>query len=140
MTSSFPRKVGGIGLEAPNITSYRIEEVEVPAPVSEEQAIREVLGASEPAPRGPGRRMLRITLEGDRFPEIEVPFSISIGDQTLVGLTVSPDGSQASALMERVPNEGDAIAFHFPREARATEGGVLLAGHFETSKLEGGIA
>jgi hypothetical protein len=112
-----------------NIFSYRINEVEVPAPTSSGQV----------------RKLLQIELEGEGFPQVrtETPFSISIGGQTLKDLIVFPEGTKASALIEAMPNEGDAIALHFSTALDVLEGeesGPLVVGHFDTSKLEGGTA
>lgn len=123
-------------MRIPQITGYRLEEVEVPAPKDEQQIINEVLGLTEPAPPpGPPRRVLRVVLEADEFPITEVPLAISIGDQRLTGLAISGGGTQATAFVESMPNEGDPIVFHLP----AAEGGTLLAGHFDPSRLDTGI-
>lgn len=122
-------------MKVPQITGYRLEEVQLPAPKDEEQVIREALGLTERIPPGPGRKMIRITLEADdEFPIVEMPLAISIGDQVLTGLAVS--GGQASAFIETMPQDGEQIVFHAP----FAEGGTVLAGHFDSSKLDTGIA
>jgi hypothetical protein len=122
-------------MDVPTITGYRIETVTVPEPKDPQQIVREVMGVVPPAPRGPGRQQLRITLEGDRFPRGERVFDVSIGSQTLRGLQVSSDGRRISALIDAVPSEGDRIAFHLPSAPEVGEGGTLVAGLFETSRL-----
>ena len=112
-----------------NIFGYRIKEVEVPAPTGS----------------GQGRKLLQIELEGEGFPQVrtEMPFNISIGGQTLKDLIVYPDGTKASALIEAMPNEGDTITLHFSTALDVLEGeesGPLVVGHFDKSKLEGGVA
>lgn len=119
-------------MRAPDITRYRIEEIEVPPPKDQQQIINEVLGLVEPKPpSGEPRKMLRVTLEGEGFPIMEVPFGISIGNQTLTALEILAGGKQAAGLIEALPNEGDPIAVHTP----LVEGGTLIAGHFQMSKL-----
>jgi hypothetical protein len=122
-------------MDVPRITGYRIESVTVPEPKDPQQIVREVMGLVPPAPRGPGIQRLRITLEGDRFPKGERVFNVSIGNQDLRGLKLSPDGRQMSALIDAVPSDGDQIAFHMPSTPEVGESGTLLAGRFETARL-----
>ena len=121
-------------MKVPQITGYRLEEVQLPAPKDEEQVIREALGLTERSPPGPGRKMIRITLEADEFPVTEMPLEISIGDQFLTELNISL--GEASAFIETMPQDGEQIVFHTP----SAEGGTVLAGHFDSSKLDTGIA
>lgn len=121
-------------MSTPNITGYRLEEVVLPAPKTEEQVIREALGLTERIPPGPGRKVLKITLEADEFPDTEMPLEISIGDQFLTELNISL--GEASAFIETMPQDGEEIVFHSP----LVEGGTVLAGHFDSSKLDTGIA
>lgn len=121
----------------PTITRYRIEEIEVPPPKNEQQIINEVLGIVEPTPpSGEPRRMLRITLEGEGFPTTEMPFEISIGNQTFGALEIFADGKRASGLIGTAPNEGDPIAFHTP----SVQGGTVIADQFQISKLDRRVA
>jgi hypothetical protein len=125
----------------PNITGYRLEEVEVPAPKPEQQIINEVLGITPPTPPpGPPRRILKIIIEGDEFPMSELPFSITIGDQTLRGLSVTNGGKQATAYIEQTPQQGEQIALHFPFIPTEEEGRTLLAGVFDIGRLDTGVA
>ncbi len=116
----------------------------MPAPKSDQQIIREVLGLAPPTPpSGPPRRMLRITLEGDFFPEGEQPYEITIGDQRLAALAVGPGGQQASGLIERAPAAGEQIALVFPTQpltGESGEGRVMLAGNFDPALLDSAIA
>ena len=126
-------------MKVPNITDYSLEEVEIPAPKDRQQIINEVLGLAEPSlPPGPPRRMLKITLEADEFPMIEIPFSVSIGGQKVTNLMLSGDGTRLSGLVETMPNQGEQIVFHLP--SLADESGTVLAGIFDASKLDTGIA
>lgn len=119
-------------MQAPIITSYRIEEIELPPPKSEQQILYEVMGIVEPNPPvGEPRKVLEITLEGDGLEMSGTPFDISIGDQVLDCLKVFGGGARVSGLIERVPNEGDQIVIHTGMEEDST----LIAGHFEISKL-----
>lgn len=125
-------------MKVPTITDYRVEEVEVPAPKDEQQIINEALGLAQPTPSGPPRKMLKITLEADEFPTVELPFAISIGDQTVANLAVSGGGRRISGLIEAMPRQGDRIVLHFP--SLAEEEGVVLAGVFDLAKLGTGTA
>lgn len=128
-------------MDAPNIKGYRVEEVEVPAPKEERQAILESLRLAPPTPPpGPPRRMIRITLEADVFPLTNEPYDIFIGNQKLQALAVAPGGRRASALIEQVPAQGEQIAFHMPGEGAEGQPVVMLAGNFDTSKLDNRIA
>ncbi len=126
-------------MQMPNITDYSLEEVEVPAPKDEQQIISEVLGLTEPTlPSGPPMKMLKITLEADEFPMTETPFSVSIGGQRVTNLMLSGDGTHLSGLVETMPNQGERIVLHLP--SLADESGTVLAGLFDASKLDTGIA
>lgn len=125
----------------PNITGYRVEEVEVPAPREQRQAILESLKVVPPTPPGPARRMIRITIEADALPITNRPYDIFIGNQRLRALSVEPGGNRATALIEQVPAEGEPIAFHMPAIGEgAGRPAVVLAGNFDTSKLDNRIA
>lgn len=126
-------------MRVPNITDYSLKEVEVPAPKDEQQIINEVLGLAEPTlPPGPPRKMLKITLEADEFPMIEAPFSVSIGAQRVTNLMVFGGGTRLSGLVETMPSQGERIVVHLP--SLADESGTVLAGLFDSSKLDTGIA
>jgi hypothetical protein len=125
----------------PNIIGYRIDEVEVPEPKPDDQIIREVLGLAPVAPRGAPRRMLRITMAADQFPQTtEPPYNITIGDQMLRGLEIAPDGRRASGLIAAMPAEGDVIALRVPTKPQLGQDGVMRAGLFEHAKLDIGVA
>ena len=126
-------------MKIPTITNYRVEEVEVPAPKAEQQIIHEALGLAAPAlPPGPPRKMLKITLEADEFPTLELPLSLSVGDQTVTNLAISGGGTRMSGLIEAMPRQGDRIVLHFP--ALAGDEGVVLAGLFDRSRVITGTA
>ena len=99
-------------MQIPNITGYRIEEIELPQ-------------------TGVARRMIRITLRGNGFPMSEIPFEISIGTQKLDALEFLGPGAGVAGLIETVPNEGDQIVFYTP----LVEGGTVVAELFQMSKL-----
>ena len=128
-------------MNPPNITGYRVEEVEVPAPKEHRQAILESLGIVPPTPAGPPRRMIRITIDADAFPLTNMPYDIFIGSQKLQALAVEPGGNVASALIAELPVQGEPIAFHMPRIGGAVDRTeVMLAGNFDVSKLDNRIA
>jgi hypothetical protein len=127
-------------LTAPNITRYRIEVVEVPAAKDETQIIREAIGLTPPTPPpGPPTRMLRITLQGDQFPVSEQLYDIRIGDQKLNSLAITGGGTSATGYLQRMPREGEAIAFHV-EPLRSAEPQVLVAENFDLSKLDDATA
>lgn len=129
-------------MNIPDIKGYRVEEVEVPAPKEQRQAILEALQLSPPTPPpGPPRRMIRITIEADEFPMTNMPYDIFIGSQKLQALAVEPGGNRASALITQLPAQGEPIAFHMPDIGSASgEPVVMLAGNFDVSKLDNRIA
>ena len=121
-------------MKIPTITDYRVEEVEVPAPKEEQQTIHEALRLVPPAlPPGPPRKMLKIILEADEFPMLEVPLALSIGDQTVTNVAIYGGGTRLSGLIEAMPHQGDRIVLHLP--ALAEDEGVVLAGLFDRSKI-----
>lgn len=125
----------------PNITGYRVEEVEVPAPKEQRQAILESLKlAPATLPSGPPRRMILITIEADAFPLTNQPYDIFIGSQKLEALAVEPGGGRASAFIAHVPTQGEQIAFHMPRGGADGRPAVMIAGNFDTSKLDNRLA
>lgn len=128
----------------PNITGYRIEVVELPAPKDEDQIDREVLGIEPPSPPpGPPTRMLQITLTGDLFPVTERAYDIAIGDQVLDALAIDGPGTSATGLLQRMPREGEQIAFRVAPvgdEEPTGEPRVLVAERFDLSKLDDATA
>ena len=126
-------------MKIPTITNYRVEEVEVPAPKDEQQIIREVLGLAAPTlPPGPPRKMLKITLEADEFPMLELPLALSVGGQAVTNLAISGGGTRMSGLIDTMPHQGDRIVLHLP--SLADEEGVVLAGLFDRARITTGIA
>ncbi len=121
-------------MRIPTITDYRVEEVEVPAPMDEQQSLLEDLGIVPPSlPAGPPRRMIKITLEVDEFPEkANMPLTIVVGRQTLTNISVWGGGRSISGLINQMPHEGDQIVMRFPTTG---EEGTVLAGTFDTSKV-----
>lgn len=126
-------------MRIPTISDYHVEEVEVPAPKDEQQILYEALGIVPPSlPAGEPRKMIKITLDADDFPNnLEMPFSIVVGNQTLTNLNVWGCGKRISGLVSEMPREGDAIVMHFPT---TEEDGAVLAGHFAMSKVERRLA
>lgn len=123
-------------MELPRISGYRLEFVDVPAPKDEAQIVREVLGVSPSAPPpGPPTRMLRITIEGSRFPILDTPFEVRIGDQVLQSLAVTGPGTGLRGLLQRRPQEGDEVAIHVP-SAEPSTSQVLIAATFDPSILD----
>jgi hypothetical protein len=129
-------------MDIPDIKGYRVEEVEVPAPKEQRQAILESLKLAQPSPTpGTPRRMIRITIDADTFPMTNMPYDIFIGNQKLQALAVEPGGNRASALIAELPAHGEPIAFHMPNTGGATgQTVVVMAGSFDTSKLDNRIA
>lgn len=124
-------------MKIPTITNYRVEEVEVPAPKAEQQIIHEALGLAAPAlPPGPPRKMLKITLEADEFPMLELPLALSIGEQAVTNLAISGGGTRMSGLVAAMPHQGDRIVLHLP--SLADDEGVVLAGLFDRSRITTG--
>lgn len=122
-------------LRLPNITGYRIETVEIPIAKSEEQTIREAIGLTPPTPSaGTAGTRLRIILEGDLFPLGERPFEIRIGDQRVTAMAITGGGTSATGFLDRMPQEGEPIAFHVTPPAGAAPQ-VLVAESFDRSKL-----
>jgi hypothetical protein len=122
-------------MRVPNITGYRIESVEIPIAKDEEQIIREAIGLTPPTPSpGSAGRRLRITIEGDRFPIGERSFEIRIGDQRLTSLAITGGGTSATGFLDRMPEDGEAIAFHVSPPA-GSEPRVLVAENFDRGKL-----
>jgi hypothetical protein len=83
--------------------------------------------------------MLRITLQGDQFPVSERLYDIRIGDQKLNSLAITGGGTSATGYLQRMPREGEPIAFHV-EPLRAAEPQVLVAENFDTSKLDDATA
>lgn len=128
-------------MHVPHIKGYRVEEVEVPAPKEQRQAILESLGlAPRTPPPGPPRRMIRITLEADAFPLTNEPYDIFIGSQKLEALAVEPGGRRASAFIAQVPSQGEPIALHLTNEGTTEQSAVMIAGNFDVSKLDNRLA
>ena len=128
-------------MSVPNITGYRVEEVEVPAPREQRQAILESLKVVPPTPPGPTRRMIRITIEADAIPITNRPYDIFIGQQRLEALSIEPGGNRATALIAQIPAQGEPIAFHMPSVGEgAGQPVVMIAGNFDTSKLDNRLA
>jgi hypothetical protein len=123
-----------MAMKIPTITNYRVEEVEVPAPKAEQQIINEALGLAAPAlPPGPPRKMLKITLEADEFPMMELPLALSVGSQVVTNLAISGGGTRMSGLIETMPQQGERIVLHLP--SLAGDEGVVLAGLFDRSRV-----
>jgi hypothetical protein len=124
----------------PNITGYRIEVVESPAPKDEDQIDREALGIDPPSPPpGPPTRMLQITLTGDLFPITERSYDIAIGDQVVGALAINGPGTSATGLLQRMPRAGEPIAFRIAPtvdQDPTAEPQVLVADNFDLSKLD----
>jgi hypothetical protein len=126
-------------MKIPTITDYRVEEVEVPAPKEEQQIINEALGLVAPAlPPGPPRKMLKIILEADEFPMLEIPLALSIGEQAVTNLAIYGGGTRMSGLIDTMPRQGDRIVLHLP--SLADDEGVVLAGLFDRSRIATGTA
>ena len=123
-------------MRVPQITGYRIEEVQIPGPRDDNEVPDEVLGITgSGAPEPPPITVLKITIDADDFPDSEMPLMVTIGDQSLSDVTVSADGKTATAYIDHLPSEGDAIAFNVSPDNSET----LLAGNFEMSKLDNRI-
>jgi hypothetical protein len=119
----------------PNITGYRLEIVEVPAPKDETQIVLEVLGAvPRTPPPGPPTRMLMITIEGE-FPVGETPYQVRIGDQVLGSLAIVGAGTGARGLLQRRPRAGEEVALLF-RPPDSPEPQVLVAAAFDPSIVD----
>lgn len=126
-------------MRIPTISDYHVEEVEVPAPKDEQQILHEAIGIVPPSlPAGAPLKVIKITLDADGFPDnLEIPFSIVVGNQTLTNLSVWGGGKRISGLVSQMPHEGDAITMNFPTlEAE----GTVLVGHFDMSKVERRLA
>jgi hypothetical protein len=128
----------------PAITGYRIELVEVPAPKDEDRIDREALGIDPPSPLpGPPTRMLQITLSGSLFPITERTYDIAIGDQVVGALAIDGPGTSATGVLQRMPREGEPIAFRFAPtvdQDPADEPRVLVAENFDLNKLDDATA
>lgn len=126
-------------MRIPTISDYHVEEVEIPAPKDEQQILREAMGVDPPSlPPGPPRKVIKITLDADDFSEnLEIPFSIVVGSQTLTNISVWGGGKRISGVVSEMPREGDAIVMNFPT---VEEEGTVLAGSFQMSKVERRLA
>ena len=121
----------------PTVTGHRIEEVEVQEPRDGQQIILEVLGIAAAAPPEPRlNRKLRVTLEGGGFDIQNNAINVSIGNQTLTGVTLNADGSGLSGYVETMPETGSEIAF---LDETTDEGRVVLA-QFDPSGSDSAIA
>lgn len=120
----------------PTVTGYRLKEVQIPAPKSEQQIINEVMGVTAPTPPpGPPRTVIKVIIDVDDFPINEMPFQIFVGDQSLKALAVSGTGKEISGIAEETPHQGDRIVLHFP-VLTSDEPASLLAGTFDINRLE----